>query len=227
VFHDDQHGTAIISAAGLINACAITGRRLEDIKLVLCGARAAGIASLELVKAMGVRPDHCIAVDNTGVIWRGRVAGMNQWKSAHAVDTDARTLADAMKGATISNVNKPATLENGVEVQVPSFIETGDTIRVDAQHGDGSAEPLLGARSVRPHPQLEPCEIAAVSGLRGNTPQHSDQRHRGGGQGQGRSRGLERRGVFPLFIALHIGGTGLSSQNFGGTGRPCESLYKW
>ncbi|MEP6966820.1 MAG: NADP-dependent malic enzyme, partial [Pseudomonadota bacterium] len=101
VFHDDQHGTAIISAAGLINACAITGRRLEDIKLVLCGAGAAGIASLELVKAMGVRPDHCIAVDNTGVIWRGRVAGMNQWKSAHAVDTDARTLADAMKGADV------------------------------------------------------------------------------------------------------------------------------
>ncbi|MBA3810344.1 MAG: NADP-dependent malic enzyme [Caulobacteraceae bacterium] len=101
VFHDDQHGTAIISAAGLINACAITGRRLEEIKLVLCGAGAAGIASLELMKAMGVRPDHCIAVDNTGVIWRGRVAGMNQWKSAHAVDTHARTLADAMKGADV------------------------------------------------------------------------------------------------------------------------------
>ncbi|MEO8813513.1 MAG: NADP-dependent malic enzyme [Caulobacteraceae bacterium] len=101
VFHDDQHGTAIISAAGLINACAITGRRLEDAKLVLCGAGAAGIASLELVKAMGVRPENCIAVDNTGVIWRGRPTGMNQWKSAHAVDTDARTLADAMKGADI------------------------------------------------------------------------------------------------------------------------------
>ncbi|HEY5070905.1 MAG TPA: NADP-dependent malic enzyme [Caulobacteraceae bacterium] len=101
VFHDDQHGTAIISAAGLINACAITGRCLEDIKLVLCGAGAAGIASLELVKAMGVRPENCIAVDNTGVIWRGREHGMNQWKSAHAVDTDARTLADAMKGADV------------------------------------------------------------------------------------------------------------------------------
>ena len=101
VFHDDQHGTAIISAAGLINACAITGRRLEDIKLVLCGAGAAGIASLELVKAMGVAPSNCIAVDNTGVIYRGREKGMNQWKSAHAVDTDARTLADAMKGADV------------------------------------------------------------------------------------------------------------------------------
>ncbi|HEY5106608.1 MAG TPA: NADP-dependent malic enzyme [Caulobacteraceae bacterium] len=101
VFHDDQHGTAIISAAGLINACAITGRRLEDIKLVLCGAGAAGIASLELIKAMGVAPANCIAVDMTGVIYRGREQGMNQWKSAHAVDTDARTLADAMKGADV------------------------------------------------------------------------------------------------------------------------------
>ena len=68
---------------------------------MLCGAGAAGIASLELVKAMGVRADNCIAVDNTGVIYRGRTAGMNQWKSAHAVETDARTLADAMKGADV------------------------------------------------------------------------------------------------------------------------------
>ncbi|HEY9216539.1 MAG TPA: NADP-dependent malic enzyme [Phenylobacterium sp.] len=101
VFHDDQHGTAIISAAGLINACEITGRQMKDIKLVLCGAGAAGIASLELVKAMGVRSENCIAVDNTGVIYRGRPTGMNQWKSAHAVDTDARTLADALKGADV------------------------------------------------------------------------------------------------------------------------------
>ncbi|HEV2363096.1 MAG TPA: NADP-dependent malic enzyme [Caulobacteraceae bacterium] len=101
VFHDDQHGTAIITAAGLINACEITGRRLEDLKLVLCGAGAAGIATLDLVKAMGVPSDNCIAVDMTGVIWRGRVEGMNQWKSAHAVDTGARTLADAMRGADV------------------------------------------------------------------------------------------------------------------------------
>jgi malate dehydrogenase (oxaloacetate-decarboxylating)(NADP+) len=99
VFHDDQHGTAIISSAGLINACKITGREMKDVKLVLCGAGAAGIASLELVKAMGVRAENCIAVDNTGVIYRGRTSGMNQWKSAHAVETDARTLADAIKGA--------------------------------------------------------------------------------------------------------------------------------
>jgi malate dehydrogenase (oxaloacetate-decarboxylating)(NADP+) len=101
VFHDDQHGTAIISAAGLINACHITGRKLEDVKLVLCGVGAAGIASLELMKAMGVRAENCIAVDTKGVIYRGRTEGMNQYKSAHAVDTDARTLADAMKGADV------------------------------------------------------------------------------------------------------------------------------
>lgn len=99
VFHDDQHGTAIISAAGLINACKITGRELSDVKVVLCGAGAAGIASLELMKAMGVRAENCIAVDNTGVIYRGRSEGMNQWKSAHAVDTDKRTLAEALVGA--------------------------------------------------------------------------------------------------------------------------------
>ena len=101
VFHDDQHGTAIISAAGLINACLITGRKLEDVKLVLCGVGAAGIASLELMKAMGVRSENCLAVDNTGVIYQGRSESMNQWKSAHAVDTDKRTLAEAMVGADV------------------------------------------------------------------------------------------------------------------------------
>jgi len=101
VFHDDQHGTAIISAAGLLNACKITGRSLSDVKVVLCGAGAAGIASLELMKAMGVRNENCIAVDNTGVIYRGRSEGMNQWKSAHAIDTDKRTLAEALDGADV------------------------------------------------------------------------------------------------------------------------------
>ncbi|HQN49517.1 MAG TPA: malic enzyme-like NAD(P)-binding protein, partial [Phenylobacterium sp.] len=101
VFHDDQHGTAIISVAGLINACHITGRKLDEVKVVLCGAGAAGIATLDLIKSMGVRHENCIAVDNTGVIYRGRTAGMNQWKSAHAVDTDARVLAEALVGADV------------------------------------------------------------------------------------------------------------------------------
>src|ERR1700749_1725105 len=99
VFHADQHGTAIIAAAGLINACKITGRKLSDIKLVLNGAGAAGIATLDLIKAMGVKPENCIAVDTKGVISRGRTEAMNQWKSAPAVDTPARTLAEALEGA--------------------------------------------------------------------------------------------------------------------------------
>ncbi len=101
VFHDDQHGTAIISAAGLINACHITGRDIASVKVVLNGPGAAGIATLELIKAMGVRPDNVIAVDRKGVLWRGRAEDMNQWKSAHAVDTPHRTLAEALKGADV------------------------------------------------------------------------------------------------------------------------------
>ncbi len=101
VFHDDQHGTAIISAAGLINACKITGRRLADVKVVLNGPGAAGIATLELIKAMGVRSENCIAVDRKGVLYKGRTEDMNQWKSAHAVETDKRTLAEALDGADV------------------------------------------------------------------------------------------------------------------------------
>ena len=101
VFHDDQHGTAIISAAGLINACAITGRDISKIKVVLNGAGAAGIATIELIKAMGVSPENVIACDSKGVIYRGRPNDMNQWKSAHAVETDARTLSEALDGADV------------------------------------------------------------------------------------------------------------------------------
>ncbi|WP_019645970.1 NADP-dependent malic enzyme [Novispirillum itersonii] len=99
VFHDDQHGTAIIAAAGLINACELTGRNLADVKVVVNGAGAAGIACLELVKAMGVRHENVILCDTKGVIYKGRTEGMNQWKSAHAVDTPARSLEEAMTGA--------------------------------------------------------------------------------------------------------------------------------
>ena len=101
VFHDDQHGTAIITAAGLINACNLTGRDLADIKIVVNGAGAAAIACIELVQCLGVRPHNTIMCDSKGVIYQGREAGLNQWKSAHAVDTDARSLADAMKGADV------------------------------------------------------------------------------------------------------------------------------
>jgi malate dehydrogenase (oxaloacetate-decarboxylating)(NADP+) len=101
VFHDDQHGTAIITAAGLINACYLTGRELKDVKVVVNGAGAAAIACTELIKAMGVRHDHVIMCDRKGVIWQGRPDGMDQWKSAHAVATDARTLTEALVGADV------------------------------------------------------------------------------------------------------------------------------
>jgi malate dehydrogenase (oxaloacetate-decarboxylating)(NADP+) len=100
VFHDDQHGTAIITAAGLINACYLTGRKLSDIQVVCNGAGAAAIACTELIKAMGVKGDHVIMCDRKGVIYKGRT-DLDQWKSAHAVDTDARTLADACKSADV------------------------------------------------------------------------------------------------------------------------------
>ena len=101
VFHDDQHGTAIICSAGLINACEVTGRRLEDVKLVLCGAGAAGLGSITLMKALGVRAENTTLVDIDGVVYRGRPHGMDQWKSVHATDTPHRTLADALVGADV------------------------------------------------------------------------------------------------------------------------------
>ena len=145
VFHDDQHGTAIISAAGLINACAITGRKLEDVKLVLCGAGAAGIASLELMKAMGVRSENCIAVDNKGVIYKGRADGMNQWKSAHAVDTPARTLEDALVGADVF-----------VGLSVKGAL-TPEMVRTMAPR------PIIFAMA-NPDPEITPEEVRAVRG---------------------------------------------------------------
>lgn len=101
VFHDDQHGTAVICAAGLINALHISGKKIEDCRIVLNGAGAAGIACIELLKTMGARHDNCIVCDTKGVLYQGRTEGMNQWKSAHAVKTDLRSLEEAMRGADV------------------------------------------------------------------------------------------------------------------------------
>lgn len=101
VFHDDQHGTAVICAAGLINALHISGKKIEDVKIVLNGAGAAGIACIELLKSMGARHENCIVCDTKGVIYQGRTEGMNQWKSGHAVKTDLRTLEQAMVNADV------------------------------------------------------------------------------------------------------------------------------
>ena len=101
VFHDDQHGTAIIAAAGLFNALDLTGREIPTTKLVCNGAGAAGIASLELLKAIGFKPENLILCDTKGVIYQGRKEGMNQWKSGYAIKTSARTLAEALDGADV------------------------------------------------------------------------------------------------------------------------------
>jgi malate dehydrogenase (oxaloacetate-decarboxylating)(NADP+) len=143
VFHDDQHGTAIIAAAGLINALFLTGRKPADIKLVVNGAGAASIACTELVKAMGVKPDNVIMCDTKGVIWQGRTEGMNQWKSAHAARTDDRTLADAMRGADVffGLSAKGAVIADMVRSMAPN--------------------PIIFAMA-NPDPEITPDEVAAV-----------------------------------------------------------------
>jgi malate dehydrogenase (oxaloacetate-decarboxylating)(NADP+) len=101
VFHDDQHGTAIITTAGFINALHLTSREYTNTKLVVNGAGASAIACVELIKSMGVPNENVIMCDSKGVIYRGREEGMNQWKSAHAAKTDARDLAQALVGADV------------------------------------------------------------------------------------------------------------------------------
>src|SRR5207237_533574 len=109
VFHDDQHGTAIIAAAGLINALQMTGRTLDQVKMVVNGAGAASIACVDLLKTMGLPAGNVVLCDTRGVIYRGRTDGMNQWKSAHAVETEARALD--VRASTINEAMKIAAAE--------------------------------------------------------------------------------------------------------------------
>ena len=143
VFHDDQHGTSIIAAAGLINALQITGREIENTKLVCNGAGAAGIACLELLRAIGFRPENLILCDTKGVIYQGRTAGMNQWKSAYAIKTSARTLAEAFEGADVAF---------GLSVKgafTPAMIKSM------------AAQPIIFALA-NPDPEITAEEVAAV-----------------------------------------------------------------
>ncbi|AQQ04260.1 NADP-dependent malic enzyme [Roseibium algicola] len=143
VFHDDQHGTAIIAAAGLINALHLTGRDMKDTKVVCNGAGAAGIACIELVKAMGIPNENVTLCDTKGVIYKGREEGMNQWKSAHAVETKARSLYDALKGADVFfGVSAKGAL-------------TPDMLRVMAPN------PIIFAMA-NPDPEITPEEAAEV-----------------------------------------------------------------
>ena len=101
VFHDDQHGTAIISGAALLNALELAGKKAEDVKMVISGAGASAMACAKLAIKLGVRKENIIMVDSRGVIYKGRTERMNPYKEEFAVETDARTLADAMKGADV------------------------------------------------------------------------------------------------------------------------------
>ncbi|MZR29565.1 NADP-dependent malic enzyme [Sneathiella litorea] len=143
VFHDDQHGTAIICAAGIINALDLTGRTLKDCKVVVNGAGAAAIACLELIKAMGLPNENAILCDTKGVIFKGREDGMNQWKSAHAVTTDLRSLEEAMVGADIFL---------GLSVKGAVSKEMVQTM---------ADKPIIFAMA-NPDPEIRPEEIAEV-----------------------------------------------------------------
>ncbi|MTI18495.1 NADP-dependent malic enzyme [Rhodobacteraceae bacterium RKSG542] len=143
VFHDDQHGTAIIAAAGLINAVHLTGRDISEVKVVCNGAGAAGIACIELIKAMGVPHQNVTLCDTKGVIYKGRLEGMNQWKSAHAIETDTRTLYDALKGADVF-----------LGVSVKGAL-TADMLRAMAPN------PIIFAMA-NPDPEITPEEAHAV-----------------------------------------------------------------
>jgi malate dehydrogenase (oxaloacetate-decarboxylating)(NADP+) len=101
IFHDDQHGTAIICLAGLINASEMTGKIFKNLKVVVNGAGAAGIACLKLIINYGAKPENCMMVDTKGVIYKGRKDGMNKWKEELAVDTAKRTLAEAVNGSDV------------------------------------------------------------------------------------------------------------------------------
>src|SRR5262245_63142440 len=143
VFHDDQHGTAIIATAGLINALHLTGRNLKDVTLVVNGAGAASIACVELIKRMGLPHDQAILCDTKGVIYQGRTEGMNQWKSGHAVVTKARSLEEAMKGA---DVFFGLSVKDAV---------TQDMVKSMA------AKPIIFAMA-NPDPEITPEDVAAV-----------------------------------------------------------------
>ena len=143
IFHDDQHGTAIICLAGVINALEIAGKELADCKVVVNGAGAAGIACLELIKARGLPHDNAILCDSRGVVYQGRQKGINQWKSAHAVETSARTLEDAMEGADIF-----------LGVSVKDAV-TGDMVTSMA------ARPIIFAMA-NPDPEILPEDVQRV-----------------------------------------------------------------
>ncbi len=139
IFHDDQHGTAIISGAALINGCMLVDKKIGDIRVVMSGAGAAGIACAKFYIALGVKPENLMLVDSKGVIYKGREEGMNPIKAEFAVDTSARTITDALKGADVFS---------GVSV---AGLVTGEMIK------DMAARPMIFAMA-NPMPEILPEE---------------------------------------------------------------------
>jgi malate dehydrogenase (oxaloacetate-decarboxylating)(NADP+) len=145
VLHDDQHGTAIITAAGFINAMQLTGRDLKSTRLVVNGAGASAIACVELLKTMGMPHDNVTMCDTKGVIYQGRQEGMNQWKSAHAVKTKLRTLTEAMKDA---DAFLGLSAKGAVNQEMVSVM---------------AAKPIIFALA-NPDPEIAPEDVKAVRG---------------------------------------------------------------
>ncbi len=143
VFHDDQHGTAIISAAAFLNAIELTNRKIEDTRVVFAGAGAAGIACAELYVKLGVRPENLLMTDSRGVIYEGRTEGMNRYKQRFARPTEKRTLAEALVGA-----------DAFVGVSAAGLV-TKDMVREMADR------PLIFAMA-NPDPEITPDEVAEV-----------------------------------------------------------------
>lgn len=143
VFHDDQHGTAIISAAALLNAVMLTGRHMESIKVVISGAGAAAIACSKLYKDLGVQAQHLQMIDSRGVIYRGRVVGMNEYKQEFAIETSNRTLAEAMVDADV-------------------FVGLSSAGLVTKEMVDSMApQPIIFAMA-NPDPEITPSDVFAV-----------------------------------------------------------------
>ena len=145
VFHDDQHGTAIIAAAGLLNAIDITGKNIRDVKVAVSGAGSSALSVVGLIKSLGVRPENVFVCDSRGVIYAGRTDRVNQWQSAHATDTDLRTLAEAMDGADVA-----------------IGLSVGGAITPEMVRSMGP-RPIIFAMA-NPTPEITPEQVAAVRG---------------------------------------------------------------
>ena len=209
VFHDDQHGTAIVAAAGLINACHLTGRELRDTKLVVNGAGAAGIACVELLKAMGMRPEHVVLCDTKGVVYQGRTEGMNQWKSAHAAATRARTLTDALDGADVVfglSVKGAVTKEMVARMADKPIIFamanpdpeiTPEEAREASAARDHRHRPQRLSQSGQQRPRL-PLHLPRRARRARQHDQRGDEDRRGRGAGQPGARGRAGRGAFRI-----------------------------